>query len=150
MVRRSLCLFAAGLAALTVLAASASVAAAASGTKVDLSTTKLGPILTTGAGYTLFAFTKDTPNMDNCVTTPGCPIFWPPLLTNGAPIAGTGVDASLLGSVSLPSGKTQVSYNGYPLYGYIFDLFPRATYYVGISAFGGTWEAVTASGTLLK
>jgi len=84
------------------------------------------------------------------VTTPGCAIFWPPLLTNGAPIAGPGVDASLLGSVSLPGGKTQVSYNGYPLYGYIFDLFPEATYYVGIKAFGGTWDAVTATGSLLK
>jgi predicted lipoprotein with Yx(FWY)xxD motif len=112
-------------------------------------TTKIGPVLTTGFGYTLFAFTKDTPNMDNCVTTPGCRIFWPPLLTDGAPVAGAGVSASMLGTITLANGQTQVTYNGYPLYGYLFDFFPQMTGYVGAVAFGGTWEAVTTSGTLV-
>ncbi len=154
MVRRLLSPAVAGLAVLVMLGASAPIAAAVTGptgpAKVQLrTTTKFGPILTTGFGYTLFAFTKDTTNVDNCVTTPGCKFFWPPLLTSGAPIAGTGVDGSLLGTITLPSGQTQVTYNGYPLYGYLFDLFPEMTGYVGITAFGGTWEAVTASGSLL-
>jgi len=149
MVRRSLCSVVAVLTALTLLSVSAAAASAAmpSGpATVDLTTTKAGPILTTSKRYTLFAFTKDTPNVDTCVTTFGCAIFWPPLLTSGAPVAGPGVDASLLGTVSLFGGRTQVTYNGYPLYGFVGDPFPQMTWYLGFSAFGGNWDAVTASG----
>jgi len=153
MVRSSLRLVVAGLAALAVSAIPASAASAATGPSgpatIELNTTKLGPILTNSKGHTLYAFTKDTPNMDNCVTTLGCQIFWPPLLTSGAPIAGTGVNAALLGTITLPNGRTQVTYNGDPLYMYLFDFFPRMTGYVGVTEFGGTWEAVTAAGTLI-
>jgi len=151
MVRRSLCSVVAVLTALTLLSASAAAASAAtpSGpTTIDLTTTKVGPILTSSTRYTLFAFTKDTPNVDSCVTTLGCTLFWPPILTAGAPIAGPGVHASLLGTIPLSGGRTQVTYNGHPLYGFIGDPLPELTYYIGASAFGGTWPAVTASGAL--
>ena len=150
MLRRSLCVV---VAVLATLAMGSCAALAASGpTKpatVAMRNTKLGPVLTTGFGYTLFAFTKDTPNMDNCVTTFGCRTFWPPLLTAGAPVAGAGVNASMLGTITLANGQTQVTYNGDPLYGYLFDFLPQETGYVGAVAFGGTWEAVTPSGTLV-
>lgn len=147
-------LLAASLGALAILcaplAASAAAATPTGPATVDLQSTHVGMILTTGTGRTLFAFTKDMPNQDNCVTTPFCRIAWPPLLTNGAPVAGTGVDASLLGTITLPSGMQQVTYAGHPLYGYILNIFPHMTGYVGISAFGGTWEALDATGSLIS
>jgi predicted lipoprotein with Yx(FWY)xxD motif len=152
MVRRSLSLCVAAIAAIAVLATSAAAASAAAPTgpaTIDASMTKIGTILTNSRGLTLFAFTKDTPNMDNCVTTPFCKFFWPPVLTNGAPVAGPGVDAAMLGTITLPNGMTQVTYNGNPLYGYLFDFFKGQVGYVGITAFGGVWEAVLPDGTLL-
>lgn len=154
MVRSTLRLAATGLAALAVSAVPAATASASAGPSgpatVEVTMTKLGPILTNGTGHTLFAFTKDTPNTDTCVMTFGCPLFWPPLTSTGAPVAGAGVNAAMLGTITLPNGKVQVTYGGDPLYGYILNIFPKMTGYVGVTAFGGTWEAVTASGTLIS
>ncbi len=46
---------------------------------------------------------------------------WPPLLTTGAPTAGSGVTASMLGTTKRTDGTTQVTYNGWPLYYYVSD-----------------------------
>lgn len=53
-------------------------------------------------------------------------VLWPALLTDGAPIAGPGVNPSLLGTVTrtdingLPAVQ-QVTYAGQPLYRFLFD-----------------------------
>jgi predicted lipoprotein with Yx(FWY)xxD motif len=53
-------------------------------------------------------------------------VLWPALLTKGAPIAGPGINPSLLGTVTrtditdLPAVQ-QVTYAGQPLYRFIFD-----------------------------
>jgi predicted lipoprotein with Yx(FWY)xxD motif len=44
---------------------------------------------------------------------------WPALTTKTAPVAGRGVDAKLLGTVSRPGIGRQVTYDGHPLY--LFD-----------------------------
>jgi predicted lipoprotein with Yx(FWY)xxD motif len=149
--RRSIRLSIASLGALAVLCAplAASAAATAGPATISLSSTKLGMILTTNNGHTVFAFTKDVPNQNNCVTTPFCKLFWPALTTVGAPVAAPGVDASNLSTITLAGGVQQVTYFGHPLYGYILNIFPRATGYVGVTAFGGTWEALDATGTLI-
>jgi predicted lipoprotein with Yx(FWY)xxD motif len=79
----------------------------------------LGPILVDSKGMTLYLFTNDTPNTTTCYNS--CATSWPPLLTNGAPTAGTGVSASLLGTTTRTDGTTQVTYNGWPLYYFISD-----------------------------
>lgn len=61
-------------------------------------------------------------------------VLWPALLTDGAPIAGPGVDPSLLGTVTrtdiglsgVPSVQ-QVTYNGWPLYRFFRDVNPGDT-----------------------
>jgi predicted lipoprotein with Yx(FWY)xxD motif len=79
----------------------------------------LGSFLVDSKGLTLYLFTKDTPNTSNCYGS--CASYWPPLLTNGAPVAGTGVTASMLGTTKRTDGTVQVTYNGWPLYYYVSD-----------------------------
>jgi predicted lipoprotein with Yx(FWY)xxD motif len=74
----------------------------------------LGSFLVDSQGMTLYLYTTDTPNNSNCYGP--CAVAWPPLLTAGAPIAGSGVTASLLGTTTRTDGSTQVTYNGWPLY----------------------------------
>ncbi len=76
--------------------------------------TNLGSYLVDSTGMTLYIRTKDTPGTSSCYNS--CPTNWPPLLTNGAPTAGTGVTASLLGTTTRTDGTVQVTYNGWPLY----------------------------------
>jgi predicted lipoprotein with Yx(FWY)xxD motif len=80
---------------------------------------KLGSFLVDSQGMTLYLYTKDTPNASNCYG--GCASYWPPLLTTGSPVAGSGVTASMLGTTGRTDGTTQVTYNGWPLYYYIGD-----------------------------
>jgi predicted lipoprotein with Yx(FWY)xxD motif len=79
----------------------------------------LGPILVDSKGMTLYLFTNDSPNTTTCYNS--CATSWPPVLTNGAPTAGTGVTASMLGTINRTDGTTQVTYNGWPLYYFISD-----------------------------
>jgi predicted lipoprotein with Yx(FWY)xxD motif len=88
--------------------------------EVDVSqNTTLGSYLVDSKGMTLYIYTKDTPNTSNCYGS--CATAWPPLLTNGAPTAGNGVDASLLSTTTRTDGTTQVTYNGWPLYYFVSD-----------------------------
>jgi predicted lipoprotein with Yx(FWY)xxD motif len=79
----------------------------------------------TGAPYAC----SDNPNVKN---KPCDTVLWPALLTEGAPIAGPGVDPRLLGTVTrtdLPGlGAVQeVTYNGWPLYRFFRDVTPGDT-----------------------
>ena len=59
-------------------------------------------------------------------------VLWPALLTQGAPIAGPGIDPNLLGTVTrtdLPglASAQQVTYAGQPLYRFFLDEVPGET-----------------------
>ncbi len=104
----------------SVMVAPAAASSSGSAAVVDLGqNSTLGSFLVDSKGITLYLFTKDTPNTSNCYA--GCIGYWPPLLTNGAPVAGPGVNASLLGTTKRSDGTTQVTYNGWPLYYYVSD-----------------------------
>lgn len=118
--------------------------------KLALRTTKLGTILVNGHGFTLYAFTRDGHNRDACVKVKGCLHAWPALTTSGKPIAGTGVSASLIGTIRLKGVGLQVTYDGHPLYTYIGDRHPGSTYYVNRLQFGGRWPALDAAGDEIK
>jgi predicted lipoprotein with Yx(FWY)xxD motif len=101
----------------------------------------LGSVLVDDKGMTLYLFTKDTPNTTVCYDK--CATAWPPLLTTGSPVAGEGVDASLLGTTNRTDGTVQVTYNGWPLYYYEKDKAPGDV--VGQDV-GGVWYVVSAEG----
>ena len=84
--------------------------------------TGFGPILTDGSGMTLYLFTADSPGVSTCVD--GCLATWPPLLTDGEPVAQRGADASLLGTLTRDDGSVQVTYAGWPLYFFSADMAP--------------------------
>lgn len=71
---------------------------------------------------------------------------WPPLLVTGKPTVGSGVDASLVGTSTRPEGKTQVTYNGHPLYLFAQDHKAGETNGQGVSAFGAAWFALSPAG----
>jgi predicted lipoprotein with Yx(FWY)xxD motif len=125
------------------------IARAGRATEVVLRHTSLGTILTTSSGFTLYEFTRDRTNENSCVKVRGCSQAWPALQTSGKPIAGAGVKASLLSSIRISGGSRQVTYDGHALYTYSADS-RGSTAYVGVSAFGGSWYAVSASGRTVK
>jgi predicted lipoprotein with Yx(FWY)xxD motif len=126
------------------------VAHAGRAAKVGLRHTRLGTILVSSSGRTLYEFTRDRPRSNSCVKISGCPEAWPALQSSGKPVAGPGVRASLLSTIRLPGGARQVAYAGHALYLYSGDTGPGQTFYVGELAFGGRWYAIDASGRTVK
>ncbi len=105
---------------------------------------KLGTILITASGYTLYRFTPDTSKKLAC--TGACTQAWPPLvLPKGVThaTAGSGVEQSLLGTRKRGT-SLQVTYKGLPLYRYAADTAPGQTNGQGV---GGTWFVVKSSST---
>ncbi len=136
-------------AAAAVSAATAG-AAARRGTTIRLEKTSVGMILTANNGFTLYEFSRDRRNTDACVHISGCAAVWPAVTTKAKPVAARGVNAKLLGTITLRGGSRQVTYAGHPLYRYSGDSGPRQTAYVGVTASGGTWYAVSAKGARVK
>jgi predicted lipoprotein with Yx(FWY)xxD motif len=126
------------------------VAHASRAAKVGLRHTRLGTILVSSSGRTLYEFTRDRPRSNSCVKIRECPEIWPALQSSGKPVAGPGVRASLLSTIALRGGARQVTYAGHALYLYSGDTGPGQTSYVGESAFGGRWYAINASGRTVK
>lgn len=137
------------LAALAVAAATLGAAslqtqpvAAAGPARIEIvTTTTAGPVLTDGDGRVLYLFTRDERNTTNC--SGQCAVTWPPLMTDGAPIAGAGVAANQLRTIARPEGGQQVTYNGWPLYYFRQDAAPKETKGQNV---GGNWFVVSPEG----
>lgn len=106
--------------------------------------TDLGQVVADGQGMTLYIFAKDEGGQSSC--SGECASRWPPLLTKGEPQAGSGGDASLLGTVKRNDGTTQVTYRGQPLYYYVEDTQPGDTNGNAVEEFGAVWYALTPAG----
>jgi predicted lipoprotein with Yx(FWY)xxD motif len=111
---------------------------------VAAASTKLGSILVDGSGRTLYLFQKDQPNQSACAGA--CAAAWPPDHGSGAATAGSGVKASLLGTIKRGDGSMQVTYNHHPLYYYSGDSGAGQQNGQGLNAFGATWYVVAPSG----
>ena len=158
MARRTSTTFLASLAALPLVALAVAGCGSASGSSgppttangqpatVGIANGGLGKILVNSKSRTLYLFRKDVGTKSEC--TGACAQNWPPLLTKGAPKAGTGAKAGLLGTTRRSDGTTQVTYNGHPLYTFVADKGkPGSTKGQGIDAFGARWYVVAGKGT---
>jgi predicted lipoprotein with Yx(FWY)xxD motif len=150
-------------AALAVALAAAGVAAAAAVTyqgsqslaasnatagRVTLHKTKVGNVLATSSGRTLYLFLADKHGRSACYGK--CATFWPPLMKKGSVRAATGVKAKLLGTTKRKNGKLQVTYRGHPLYLFKLDKGAGQTAGQGQNFFGGKWFVVSAAGSAIK
>jgi predicted lipoprotein with Yx(FWY)xxD motif len=127
---------------------------------VSAATTPFGRVLVVGAGpnagCSLYLLTSDqtggpSPSYGctgTCATT-----IWPALLTDGAPVAGPGVDPHLLGTVTRTdivanTAVQQVTYDGHPLYQFFLDTNPGETHgadlFDGRATPPGVWYLVDA------
>jgi predicted lipoprotein with Yx(FWY)xxD motif len=106
-----------------------------------------GTILVTASGATLYRYTPDKPNMPTC--TGSCAMAWPPdLLPAGSTSVPSG-GLTGLGSVMLPDGRRQLTYNRTPLYTFADDSGTS----VNGQGIGGVWFVVhptTTTGTATR
>ena len=120
-------------------------APAAGGTTVALADSALGKILVDGEGKTLYMFTPDAGGTPTCYDQ--CATNWPALTADGAPTAGTGLDASKLTTVDRTDGGKQVKYGEFPLYHFAADKAAGDTNGQGV---GDKWYVIGADGAPIK
>jgi len=135
---------------------------------VSTKSTEYGRVLSVGsgafAGCSLYILTSDQLHSltfglaafacsdgPNPIGQPCDSVLWPALLTNGAPIAGPGVNHKLLGTVTrtdVLAGESvqQVTYAGLPLYRFFQDESPAETdganLFDPVTSPAGTWYLV--------
>jgi len=98
---------------------------------------KLGKILVTGTGVTLYQFKLDTPGVTVCLST--CSATWPPLISKDAPVLASPDIKGKVGIMTRPDGTQQVTYNDLPLYYFTLDTRPGDT---SGNGYGGNWAVV--------
>jgi predicted lipoprotein with Yx(FWY)xxD motif len=108
----------------------------------------LGKILVNSQGRTVYLFKKDSGPKSTCFGE--CAADWPPVTTPGKPATGSGLTASKVGTTSRSNGKTQVTYNGHPLYLFAGDNGPGATAGQGLKAFGAGWFVLSPAGNQIS
>jgi predicted lipoprotein with Yx(FWY)xxD motif len=123
--------------------AAPTTAATTAGPAVKLASTKLGMVLVDDNGLTVYRFDNDTtPGKSTC--GPGvCASTWPAVIVTGTPTAGPGIEASKLSTFTRDDGKTQLQFDGHPLYMFAGDKKAGDTNGEGIL---DKWYAVTADG----
>ena len=121
----------------------AAPAATRSGTAIRVSSSDFGPILFDSKGQALYIFERDAKGRTVCYDE--CAEAWPPVFTRGAPRAGAGAKASLLGTVKRRDGRLQVSYAGKPLYFYAHE-GPGEVRCHNVNLHGGFWWVIGPDG----
>lgn len=106
---------------------------------------KLGRVLASSTGFSLYEFDNDSKNKSTC--TGKCAKTWKPFLASGKVMAAarSGVKGSKLGTIKRGNAK-QVTYYGHPLYTYAGDR--KASQIRGEAAdqFGNYWYLVGTNG----
>ena len=118
---------------------------AAGAAEVGVAGSQLGRIVVDGTGRTLYLFEKDEHGRSACYGD--CAAYWPPLLSQGNPVARSDLRHSLLGTTRRTDGGSQVTYAGHPLYRFAEDTKPGQTLGEGLQDFGGGWDALSPAGT---
>lgn len=124
-------------------------AAAAKGVISARQLSGIGTVLVDSAGMTVYTPKTPSESSGNIKCTGSCLSFWFPVTASSAHPAASGLPGQL-GTIHRSDGKTQLTYNGRPLYTFRLDTAAGQAQGSNVSdSFGGTsftWEAVTASG----
>jgi predicted lipoprotein with Yx(FWY)xxD motif len=113
------------------------------GRTITLGDSEFGSMLFDASKQAIYVFEND-PNGET-VCYDECAEAWPPVLTNGTPKAGKGVDTSPLGTVKRRDGKLQVTYAGKPLYFYAHER-PGEVKCHNVDLNGGFWWVIGPDG----
>jgi predicted lipoprotein with Yx(FWY)xxD motif len=115
---------------------------------VSTARTGLGKIIVDGRGHSLYLFERARRGHSAC--SGSCTVYWPPLLTQGKPMARGAAKQSLLGTIRRSNGSRQVTYAGHPVYRYVGDTKPGQTRGEGLEDFGGGWDVLTPAGKKIE
>ena len=113
--------------------------------QVAAASTSLGKVLTDVKVETLYMNTKDSYRNRTCDAE--CLKRGVPMHSFGAPTAGAGAQASLLGTLNFGPGVTQVTYNKHPLSFFQGDQAPGDAKGQGLE---NLWYAVDGAGATVK
>jgi len=135
----------AAIAVLVVMAvvAVSAVAASSGGARLSVHSSEFGKTVFGPSGKVVYVFGADHGSVSRCYGV--CAAAWPPLLTTGAPVAGPGVEAKLLGTTKRKNGSVQVTYNGHPLYYYSADKVGKVMCQHA-NMHGGLWLIIKPNG----
>lgn len=109
--------------------------------------TEFGPILVDDEGLSRYIFVDDTQHGESSSCNDECAAEWPPLLSQGSPITGEGVDSTLLGTVTRADGSLQATYDGWPLYRFQGDTTLGNTNGQGME---NLWFLITPTGDAVE
>jgi predicted lipoprotein with Yx(FWY)xxD motif len=113
------------------------------GTRIVGANSDFGTMLFDGTGQAIYLFDVETTSKPGCYDA--CAEAWPPVLTEGQPVAADGVDDSLLGTTKRTDGAIQVTYNEHPLYFYAHEGKHEAKCH-DVFMNGGNWYVVKLDG----
>ena len=119
---------------------------AKSGTEITVGPSQFGEVLFDGSKQAIYLFDKESTSKPECYGE--CAAAWPPVLTQGEPVAAGDADETLLGTTTRDDGATQVTYAGQPVYYYAHE-GPGQVLCHNVAEFGGLWLVLDASGRAL-
>jgi predicted lipoprotein with Yx(FWY)xxD motif len=137
------------MAAASAFAVSASVGEAAEPVTIEARAAEpYGQHLTAQDNRAVYMFSGDRENESTCYEA--CAVAWPPVVTEGEPVAGEGVEADKLGTAERKDGGIQVTYGGSPLYYFIQDDEAGSVSGQESAGFGGAWYLVRPDGEKIE
>jgi predicted lipoprotein with Yx(FWY)xxD motif len=113
------------------------------GTKLQAGGSEFGRMLFDSNRQAIYIFQNDPKGRSVCYRE--CASAWPPVLTDGPPVAGRGIRRSLLGTTKRRGGKRQVTYAGKPLYYYAHEGRGEVRCH-NVNLNGGFWWVVGPNG----
>lgn len=127
-------------------AGSSSPSATTSGGVLGVTTTSLGSVLVDSKGLTVYLLTADTPGHSSCSAQ--CLQVWPLVAApSGNAVSSVQGIGAALSVTKATSGASMLTAGGWPLYTFAKDKAPGDVTGQGVKTFGGTWYAVSPSGS---
>jgi predicted lipoprotein with Yx(FWY)xxD motif len=117
----------------------------APGPAVRVGHSRLGRILLNSSGLTLYMYTHDKRHVSAC--TEACARVWPPAIAVGTPTVAAGVSRAKLTTIKRSDHRTQLAYNGHPLYTFSEDTRQGQA---GGEGFLGAWFMLSPAGRPVK
>ncbi len=119
----------------------------ATGTVIKTGESKYGPMLFDSKGQAIYIWQLEDSSTAECYGN--CAQEWPPVLTDGAPVATANVNNQLLGTTKRTDGTTQVTYNSHPLYYYAHEGVGEVECH-NVRTHGGLWWVIQPNGERAK